>query len=389
MNQVTLLILLISSVVSMAQSADDFFLTDYNAALSLAQASDKPIFLDGYAEWCAPCKHLDKVVFSQSEVQDYLLSNFVPLKLDLDKPGNQAIRNKYQVDVFPTLLFLDPNGHLIHRKCGAPASNSYDWFIALCQEALDDNRNLSSTIDAFQASAKSTEDIIDYLGALDQHCTQDYKVGKQLLEVITIDHLYNPKTIEALHASPLTPDHHLFDSMMIHLVDFTEFHEDKIVFRLIERKATDQLKVWLEEGSYDEFLSFRSKWDSLVPYPSTTMRNLDYSYLKSTHQWANYATILDSLIQTSSYAPHQVNNWAWELYENTDNEALLKMAAKWMEDVVNKLPDDYYALDTYAAILLQLGEKEKGLLVANNAIESAKKSGIDYSSTNELIDQYK
>lgn len=388
MKKATLLLLLFCSVIGTAQSADDFFLSDYDAALTLAKATNKPIFLDGYAEWCAPCKHMDKVVFSQPEVQAYLQSHFIPLKLDLDKPGNQAIRNKYQVDVFPTLLFLEPSGRVLHKKCGVPVSSAYDWFIALCQEALDDNRNLSSTINAFQTSAESTEDIIDYLSALDQHCTQDYDVGQQLLEVITIDHLYNPKTIAALHASPLSPDHHLFDSMMTYIEDFTEFHEDKIVFRLIERKATVQLKEWLEEGKYDEFLSFRSKWDSLVPYPSTTMLNLDYSYLKSTHQWAKYANSLDSLIQASSYAPQQINNWAWELYENTDNEALLKMAAKWMEDVVSKLPNDYYALDTYAAILLKLGKKDKGLSVARNAIESAKKGGMDYSSTLELIEKY-
>lgn len=388
MKTVTLVFLLFCSAIATAQSTESFFLSDYDSALAQAKATNKPIFLDGYASWCSPCKHMDKVVFDQPEVQEYLQTHFVPLKMDLDIPRNQAIQDKYQVTRYPTLLFLDPKGDVLHRKCGALQTNTYDWFIELCEEAIDDKRNLANTIKSFEVSAKTPDDYRDYLRALAQHCTQDHTAGQHFLSIITIDDLYNPETIDALYTSPLTIDHHLFDSMMIHLVDFTKFHEDKTVFRLIERKATVQLKEWLEEGNYDEFLSFWSKWDSLVPYPSTTMLNLDYSYLKSTHQWAKYALSLDSLIQASSYAPQQINNWAWELYENTDNEALLKMAAKWMEDAVSKLPDDYYLLDTYAAILLKLGEKEKGLSAANNAIKSAKKSGVDYSSTLKLIAKY-
>jgi thioredoxin:protein disulfide reductase len=80
--------------------------------LRQALRQTKPVFIDFYADWCAPCKELDKETFSSPEVVS-LSNNFMMLKVDLtsaDNPNTEALREKYQARGVPTLVFLKPDG---------------------------------------------------------------------------------------------------------------------------------------------------------------------------------------------------------------------------------------------------------------------------------------
>ena len=71
----------------------------------------KPVFIDFYADWCAPCKELDRNTFTDPEVIR-LSRRFIMLKVDLtsaDDPGAEALRKKYGVRGLPTLVFLRPD----------------------------------------------------------------------------------------------------------------------------------------------------------------------------------------------------------------------------------------------------------------------------------------
>lgn len=80
--------------------------------LNQALRQTKPVFIDFYADWCAPCKELDKQTFSSPEVVR-LSNDFIMLKVDLtsaDDPKTEALREKYQARGVPTLVFLKPDG---------------------------------------------------------------------------------------------------------------------------------------------------------------------------------------------------------------------------------------------------------------------------------------
>jgi thioredoxin:protein disulfide reductase len=90
--------------------------SSYSEAM-LAQASReaKPVFIDFYADWCAPCKELDVQTFSTPEVVAQS-RRFIMLKVDLtssDNPQAEALRQKYQAKGVPTLVFLRPDGREI------------------------------------------------------------------------------------------------------------------------------------------------------------------------------------------------------------------------------------------------------------------------------------
>lgn len=82
--------------------------------LAAAKREGKPVIIDAYADWCVPCKELDRLTFTDSEVRTEAESRFVPLKLDLTtaEQGSEAGRAKKNFDILgvPTVIFLDASG---------------------------------------------------------------------------------------------------------------------------------------------------------------------------------------------------------------------------------------------------------------------------------------
>jgi thiol:disulfide interchange protein DsbD len=76
--------------------------------IAAARASGKPVVIDFYADWCMPCKELDRETFSDRRVAAEL-DRFVRLKADLTKPEN-ALAKQYAIVGVPTLVFLDGTG---------------------------------------------------------------------------------------------------------------------------------------------------------------------------------------------------------------------------------------------------------------------------------------
>ncbi len=84
-------------------------------ALARARETKRLIFIDFYAEWCAPCKVLEEIVFPAPEVQK-ALEEYVFMKVDTDEFPD--VGQYFNVVAMPTLLVLDARGKVIHRSIG-------------------------------------------------------------------------------------------------------------------------------------------------------------------------------------------------------------------------------------------------------------------------------
>ena len=89
------------------------------AVLDQALAEDKLVFLDFYTTWCLPCRLMDEEVFPNERVGDFMNENFISYKVDAEKGNGVNLAFVYEVNAYPTLLFLDAKGNVLEKKIGA------------------------------------------------------------------------------------------------------------------------------------------------------------------------------------------------------------------------------------------------------------------------------
>lgn len=104
------------------------------SVLEDAQSSGKIVFLDMYTTWCAPCKIMDEEVYTDTSVEELLDTKMISYKVDAEKGNGPDLTVIYNVQVFPTLIFLDDKGREIVRNDGALSTTG---FLELAQRALD------------------------------------------------------------------------------------------------------------------------------------------------------------------------------------------------------------------------------------------------------------
>ncbi len=82
--------------------------------LNEARARRKPVILDFYAAWCAPCRELDETTLRDPAVVSAAREGFVMVKVDLTSGGGplqDRLLLQHAVKGVPTVVFLDADGN--------------------------------------------------------------------------------------------------------------------------------------------------------------------------------------------------------------------------------------------------------------------------------------
>lgn len=116
---ITIVIFYYGLIPSYAQSKGIAFQDGaWKAVLKKASEEGKLIFVDTYTTWCGPCKLLERDVFTDSKVGDQFNRQFINVRIDAEKGEGIELAKVYRVSAYPTMLFINSNGQLIHEIIG-------------------------------------------------------------------------------------------------------------------------------------------------------------------------------------------------------------------------------------------------------------------------------
>ncbi len=366
----------------------EFIHESWQTALEEAKKQDKIIFVDAYTTWCGPCKWMAKNTFTDEEVAKFYNEHFVNLKLDMEKGEGLEFAKKYGVRAYPTLLFIDKEGELVHIGLGARPP---EMFIELGQAALDPERRLGELIRTYEAGQRSPQFLRRYAkAALEAGLPQAAQLVEEYLATQD-DWLAEENAaivVEGLQAMRYDrmKDSPLFTFVKDHLDALSQYHD------------RSELESILFSGIYYSFprnerpdeATLEKAVEEVLPGKGAffVQRNKIYDLMR-VQGGSNDERFMQAAIEfMDKYADQAdwqlLNTIAWRFYELTDEPERLRLAHAWAKRSV-ALDKNYFNMDTLAALCYKLNDKEEALRCAREAIELAKAGGIDYESTEELI----
>jgi len=354
-----------------AQKGIQFRDLEWSEALTQAKTENKLIFLNGMAQWSQPCKLMEEYTYTDAEAGNFYNDQFVNISVDMETFPGSELADRYQVYVYPTLLFIDGDGALVHRGCGAMESAA---LIELGETALDPERRLAGLQKKYDEGTRTAEFLAMMSATLSEAC---------LDQTAWVDHFFselNQKEWTTLAAwtminlnvqDPYSPYfQYLMKYKDLFVMNFGKDTVDQKIYNVLLSQFTqiyngEDIKLFAIQAlkSILEPLKFEKK-EELV-----SMVNLQYAEEKE--DWDLYCeSAIQVVAQQEVEEPLQLNEFAWKIYVFSEDEEQLKTARGWIEPLINQY-DDPSLIDTFASLTYKLGDVKSAIKWEKKAIRLA------------------
>lgn len=351
--------------------------------LAKAKKENRIIYLDCYTSWCGPCKWMAKNVFTNDTVADFYNTHFISAGFDMEKGEGTGLAVKYGIRAYPTMLYLDGDGNVLHRTCGsAPAQN----FIDGGRDALDPGRQLAGYTRQFNSGKTDGEFASAYFAMLENGCQSYDNELKAYFESRKPEELTSRINWSILYKYLNDYSSPAFAYLEQNREAFGKLYTADSVQDKINKVYSAGLVLALrkKDSTGYELLKRKVK-ESNNPDAAKIILESDLKKYQLSGDWDNYAAT--ALRYAGSYAMNDantLNSLAWSFYEHISDKAMLAEAEKWAQQAC-RLKGQYAYYDTYAAVLYKSGKKAEAKKAAEDAIGLAQKSGEDYSETTGLL----
>lgn len=359
--------------------------------LAKAKQQNKYVFVDAFTTWCGPCKWMDKNVFPTAEAGEFFNKNFVNAKIDMEKGEGLDIAKKYSVQAYPTYLYVDGDGNLVHRVVGSMETPK---FIAASSDALNPDKQYGTLLRKFDAGDRNPDFL--YKAAFAAQSAYDNKkaqeIGAAYLKTQTnLLEEKNVKFISMFTGSASDPN---FEFMRKNAAAFEGAMGGKEqyasrMYQIAFQSSYADLGVkrdMTKEQAPEYITKAKDYFKKVLPeQEAKLLANFSMNIHRLTKDWENFAKAAIAYYDNNTTVnAMELNSIAWTFYESIDNPEYLKKALNWGLQSV-KLEEGYANTDTVASLYSKLGDKKNAKLYAEKAIALGKAAGEDVSSTEKLL----
>ncbi|MEL7161245.1 MAG: thioredoxin domain-containing protein [Bacteroidota bacterium] len=356
----------------------------FDDLLAQAKAEDKIIFIDAYTTWCGPCKMMAAKVFPQEKVGKVYNEKFINAKFDMEKGEGPGLAERYAVMAYPTYLFVDGNGDIVHKGIGyIPAAD----FLALA-EAASGPESLGALNKRYDGGERDPTFMASYIQTLTDLYEQDKaaKVTSSFLE--TQEDWSDPAILDMIIANPGAPGsktmNYLLDNAEVAIEkqgsgSFMQGMQRKLITKYIQDAGVralpplEKMQAFYAENApqIKERLT-----NHYAMFRAQQMREMD-NYIGSAIKYFE---------KFPSNEAQELNGIAWDIFENSEDEGQLEAGLKLAKASI-EIEAGYPNMDTLAWLYHKTGDQENAEKTAKEAIEMAKEMGIDYSDTAKILEK--
>ena len=129
LQRVTACCMMVAVCASQVEGAQQRWHSDLSRAAAEAKQLNKPLIIHFYADWCGPCKKMDRNVLHSTGLLRQFGTRFVGVKLNSDH--NQKLAARLGINSLPSDVFVHPDGWVIQKSSGS--KNLRGYFSQLAQ----------------------------------------------------------------------------------------------------------------------------------------------------------------------------------------------------------------------------------------------------------------
>ena len=404
----------------------------FEEARQLAKEQNKLIFIDFHTVWCGPCKILANSVFPQPEVGAYFNEMFVNCKIDAEKEGRKLAK-KYNVSSYPSLVFVNTEGEMIHKVIGAVSAETLIEAGKIAVASMNDPNGLANLKKQYASKSNNEQYLKMYIAKMIASKEDPYEAIEQYLKVQKGLEEGSSKMMEFLmNCSDYLmlggEAERIYNENESEYMDIATSSEEKRL-QQIRTKMMKQTQVMaLRKRDVPLYELFIDRWLKLPEKPYYQDYNdlrLDILYLKDEKELFRELGVvyLDSIVDSRSVEDiiekdqqryddycktHPPGNWMQDAmregYRAVDAKlqvkAILKVGSRLLKDAKRKdfkhfpkwiahgkalMPDDYRIPNLEASVLYRKGDKKEAVALKRQILDRLKPTDKAYSTLeNEL-----
>lgn len=362
----------------------------------LAKKEKKYIFVDCFTTWCGPCKFMSRAIFTNDTVGKFMNENFLSYKAQIDssEKDNEEIKNsyadfallnkEYDIQVYPTFLFFEPNGNLVHKFTGSMSAQD---FITAVKKSLSPETQYYSLIKQFQAN-KTDESLSKKLMIA---AAEAYDDANPYFEayVKTQKSMFTKENIEYLKSYSEKTTDTAFKIILNNQNRYDEIEGNGKANELIVSVVLNNFmrKLFRKKGSaeMDEETTgiirknFPKQADQVLALARV---NILASPLED---WKNYENALTDYMKFYGEITNNnvlLNEFSWNIFLHGENDNNVKAALSWSKKSLSGTDiDNPMYMDTYANLLYRLGNVDEAIKWETKALDLEKADKASYQET--------
>jgi len=369
-----------------------------------AKVEKKYIFLYCYATGCEPCESMEKEVYSNGKIGDYMNVKFISAKVQMDTTDlddssiinwysdSHKMREQYRLSYsLPAYLFFSPEGRIVHRGQGVIPDSA---FIKLSANALDSTRQYYTLLENYKIGRinvlslpyliRKTVSIGDH--ELATKIANYYK--DNFLDKFADSALYTRENIELISEFPMlirSGDRffnlfYLKAEMVDKIMNRNAFAENYVKFIITRDEITNKLwnndKPIKEKPNWSKMRSsIRRKYNTY--YAQRLILDAQLNFYTRIGNWKYVARAEDRKIREippgegaegRDYA-WDLNTAAWTIFLKCNYKTVLAKALVWSDLSIKLDSTNDQAYDTKANLLYEIGRVTEAIAFEEKAIE--------------------